>query len=200
MTLACTVIRQQFVSNSTQNSEQFHFFSSIFIQLGLDYNWIWADYLNNEATISYNRVMKSGIYDDCSYLTDRLFKRIWTSNFNSWGDLVCKKCNLKNVGGRVSKNEVRSQEPFHCVNHFYILNPTMFQRLSDFINNIYMENHNLPGSNIEEARSHISTQILWINLDCSISIVRFWLIINWFRYLRPWGSAGAVFVYQVIKW
>ena len=131
---------------------------------------------------------------------------IWLTGFSkgfelqtSWGHL-CKKCNLKNVGGRVSKNEVRSQEPFHCVNHFYILNPTMFQRLSDFINNIYMENHNLPGSNIEEARSHISTQILWINLDCSISIVMFWLIINWFRYLGPWGSAGAVFVYQVIKW
>ena len=98
---------------------------------------------------------------------------IWLTGFSkgfelqtSWGDLVCKKCNLKNVGGRVSKNEVRSQKPFLCINHFYMLNQTMFQRYCDFINKykIYMENHKnpcntnyLPGSNIEEARSHIST-------------------------------------------
>ena len=121
---------------------------------------------------------------------------IWLTGFSkgfelqtSWGDL-CKKCNLKNVGGRVYENEVRSQEPFslhqsflypksdNVSETFWLLKKCNLGQKQRFYASLKSNSnvlvfrikfiwkiirasvilHNyLPGSNIDEARSHILT-------------------------------------------
>ena len=110
MTLACTVIRQQFVStvvHITLNN-----FTS-FLLFSFSSAWITIE---SELIISTMKLQSATIgWWNQEFMMIAL---IWLTGFSkgfelqtSWGDLVCKKCNLKNVGGRVSKNEVRSQEP-----------------------------------------------------------------------------------------